>query len=448
MNFNGTQGLNVLGPSDLSQDEQVEWNDYISRVLPSQVQNLVQQKLEERNLVIQNDEKRTEKDMNFTEDQLWKLFTSLDNPYWSQTPNVAIPTERSSFVSKSFVKGLIFGQLSVVILLIFFIKVFLFSENPSKQKRDTKHAFDKDELKSDINNCGVQTSNSSIISKSFLASLMRKQNSNVPDDVENERYRQLINILEKTSYNVETHAAESLDWFNVLVAQILQQFREEAWQKNKIVHSLNDFIEKRSNELPRYLDIIKVTEIDTGEGFPIFSNCRIGYSPNSNKQKLEARIDIDVNDRIALGVKTQLLLNYPKFASAALPLNVTVAIVRFKGCLTVSLATAEEFGITSNLENDQEDSDENKGYFLVFSFSPDYIMEFETGSLVGARSKLENIPKVAGLIESYIQNWFIERCVEPRFQFIKLPSIWPRSKNTGQEITLPVDSNIGISENQ
>ena len=36
-----------------------------------------------------------------------------------------------------------------------------------------------------------------------------------------DKSRQLNSILEKTYYNVETHPSESLDWFNVLIAQTI-----------------------------------------------------------------------------------------------------------------------------------------------------------------------------------------------------------------------------------
>ena len=40
------------------------------------------------------------------------------------------------------------------------------------------------------------------------------------------------------------------------------------------------------------------------------------------------------------------------------------------------------------------------------------------------------MPKIAQLIESRLHAWFDERVVEPRFQQIALPSLWPRKRNT------------------
>ena len=305
--------------------------------------------------------------------------------------------------------------------MIFAIKFFVFSEGGAKTATAKSVATTSSFMDSTKN--------------SILSTIIKRGGKDGLEvaEQENDKSKQINSILEKTYYNVETHSPESLDWFNVLIAQTIQQFREEALQKNNIINSLNDFIERRSDELPQYLDQIKITEVDIGDDFPIFSNCIIQYSPNSNKKRLEAKIDIDLSDRLALGIETRLLLNYPKPLSAALPIKLTVSIVRFQACLTVSLTTDEQFVHTSKDVGDEMGNE--KGYYLMFSFNPEYRMELEVKSLIGARSKLENIPKIASLIEYQISKWFVERCVEPRFQFVKLPSMWPRSKNTRKEKT-------------
>ena len=350
-----------------------------------------------------------------------------------QSLQIAPIQPQSSFSSQSFAEGLIVGQLSVIVALIFVIKFFVFSEG------GTKTATAK--------SVGSASSFMDSTENSILSTIIKRGGKDglEVDDKDNEKSRQINSILEKTYYNVETHSPESLDWFNVLIAQTIHQFREEALQKNNILNSLNDFIERRSNELPQYLDQIKITEVDIGDDFPIFSNCIIQYSPNSNKKRLEAKIDIDLSDRLALGIETKLLLNYPKPFSAALPIKLTVSIVRFQACLTVSLTTDEQFVPTSEETNDDEMGND-KGYYLMFSFNPEYRMELEVKSLIGARSKLENIPKIASLIEYQISKWFVERCVEPRFQFVKLPSMWPRSKNTRKEKT-DTDDSVSVKSN-
>lgn len=345
-----------------------------------------------------------------------------------------------------FIQGLVVGQLSIVILLIFFIKFFIFADvkekdnNPPIPKNSVslrRHGLNNAQRNSNL----TSTLTNSLISFSTIlkrggeeVKTITDKSGNIQENETSERSVQINNILTKTSYDVNLHKSESLDWFNVLIAQIIEQFREEAVSKNNILMSLNKFFTNNFITFPDYLDTIKVTELDIGNNFPIFSNCRI----ENEKQQLEAKIDIDLKDRLALGIETKLLLNFPKKAFAALPISLTVAVVRFHGSLTVSLTRADEFIHPLEKKNTNqmkaEVADENNnGYFLIFSFSPEYVLEFETTSLIGTRSKLENTPKVASLIEYQIKKWFVERCVEPRFQFIKLPSIWPRSKNVREE---------------
>ncbi|CAR21491.1 ERMES complex subunit MMM1 [Lachancea thermotolerans CBS 6340] len=408
-----------------SNESLVSLDEYLSNTLPLHLQQLFLENLQKRQQGIL--ESASDSIIEAVRDSSQQKFQnglhlSLDS---------GVGSKGSVFSAWSFAQGLVIGQLSVIVVLIFFIKFFIFSEGPIKTegpkggksgpKRDSAYVSPL-----------LSTSTSH-----FLSSIIKRGESDGADSSENtdtdRKFSQINTILEKTYYNVETHSPETLDWFNVLIGQTIQQFREEALQKDNIVHSLNNFIARKSGELPQYLDTIKITELDIGEDFPILSNCRIQYSPNSNKQRLEAKIDIDLSDRLALGIETKLLVNYPKPFTAALPIQLTVSIVRFQACLTVSLTTAEEFVPTS--ENEASYGSENGGYFLMFSFSPEYRMEFDVKSLIGARSKLQDIPKIGSLIESQIKKWFVERCVEPRFQFIKLPSLWPRSKNTREEKT-------------
>lgn len=391
-------------------------DDYINKALPLHLDKMVSDHLNNSSaLQDENKEGDNSPGADASSDDIWAMHRTLELLHQGQQQLSVAPS--NSFSSWSFLQGLIVGQITVVIVLVFFIKFFIFSESSSSKPNNPKNA------------AGPSLISRPFISSQFISSIMKRGGKDQIDGSENieaEQTRQIDAILEKTYYNVDTHPSESLDWFNVLIAQTIQQFREEAWQKDNIVHSLNSFVERKVHELPSYVDGVKITELDIGDDFPIFSNCRVQYVPNSNRKKLEAKIDIDLNDRLAIGVETKLLLNYPKPATAALPINITVAIVRFQACLTVSLTKAEEFVPPSSPLQENTGS----GYFLVFSFAPEYRMDFETESLIGARSKLENIPKIGSLIEYQIKKWFVERCVEPRFQFVRLPSMWPRSKRT------------------
>ncbi|KAH3677085.1 hypothetical protein WICMUC_001840 [Wickerhamomyces mucosus] len=317
----------------------------------------------------------------------------------------------------SFTQGLLIGQFSVILVFIVFIKFFVFSENKSSNDKIKNGLKKSPIIKQKINNIDA-------------LNISQDENSlDLPNSINS--------ILEKTYYNVETHSPESLDWFNVLVAQTINQFRLEALMSDNIVHSLNDFLTKA--ELPDYLDKIRITELDIGDDYPIFSNCRIKKTP-LNVNNLQAKIDVDLSDTLTLGIDTNLLLNKPKPLTAILPVQLSVSIVRFSGCLTVSLISVDDNDdiINSNSHNNNSNYDQTdekgKGTALMFSFAPDFRLEFSIRSLIGSRSKLENVPKISSLIENQLKSWFIERCVEPRSQVIRLPSLWPRRKNVREPV--------------
>lgn len=238
-------------------------------------------------------------------------------------------------------------------------------------------------------------------------------------------------ILSKTYYNVDGHQPESLDWFNVLVAQTIAQFRSDAQRDDAILDSLTKALNGTSR--PDFVDDIRVTELSLGEDFPIFSNCRVipvdedgltlgngvrfdAASAARDGTRLQARMDVDLSDMLTLAVETKLLLNYPKKLSAVLPVALAVSVVRFSGTLSISFIPSNPSQSTPTM--------------MTFSFLDDYRLDFSIRSLLGSRSRLQDVPKIAQLVEARLHRWFDERAVEPRFQEIALPSLWPRKKNT------------------
>uniref|UniRef100_A0A060TD74 Maintenance of mitochondrial morphology protein 1 n=1 Tax=Blastobotrys adeninivorans TaxID=409370 RepID=A0A060TD74_BLAAD len=300
-------------------------------------------------------------------------------------PAQIIYKDTPSVFSASFAYGLIAGQLSVLIVFIVFIRFFIFADaSPQVQPLSSNNRTKIKVLPAASS--GVNT------------------------------------ILEKTYYNVDNHPAESLDWFTVLIAQVISQIREDAKANDNILKTLNSVL--NGDKIPDFLDKINVTELNIGDDYPIFSNCKILQRSDGEADDelggLEAHIDVDLADTITLGIETRLLLNFPKTLVAFLPVSLAVSIVRFSGRLTVSLrkqSNSEGPGTTGQT-------------YLTFSFSPDYRLEFSVKSLVGARSRLQDVPKIGQIVESRLRKWFTDRCVAPRYQQIPLPSFWPRSKFT------------------
>lgn len=258
---------------------------------------------------------------------------------------------------------------------------------------------------------------------------------------------------------MQGHQPESLDWFNVLIAQTIAQLRADARQDDAVLTSLTELLNGPSK--PDWVGEMRVTEIALGDEFPIFSNCRVmpaeeskvGSSGGSSsgaagmgvgeESRLQARMDVDLSDVITLGVETTLVLNYPKPLVAVLPVALAVSVVRFSGTLSVSFIPSSpapapaappkpERASNSSSSNDrpQTPNPTRRPTTLAFTFLDDYRLDLSVRSLVGSRSRLQDVPKIAQLVEARLHAWFDERVVEPRFQQIVLPSLWPRKRNT------------------
>ncbi|EHY54513.1 ERMES complex subunit mmm1 [Exophiala dermatitidis] len=335
----------------------------------------------------------------------------------------------------TFTQGLLLGQVSVVVLIFCFIKFFIFGEAPPPPSKASGRA---------PRHVRAPSLHSLASSKSAPPQSLRNQASatNVLRPVPTSA-TDIASILRKTYYQIpgrghgrhhhSTHQPESLDWFNVLVAQTIAQYRQTAYDlrdsssggKPTIVSSLEAAIndpEKR----PSYIDKIKITEISMGEEFPIFSNVRViaveDEASSATGGRLQALMDVDLSDdNLTLAIETALILNYPKPFSAVLPVALAVSVVRFSGTLSISFVPALPDEATGT--NKQSGKPQTN---LAFSFLPDYRLELSVRSLIGSRTRLQDVPKVAQLVEARVQAWFEERVVEPRVQVVPLPGLWPR----------------------
>ncbi|KUI65000.1 Maintenance of mitochondrial morphology protein 1 [Cytospora mali] len=344
----------------------------------------------------------------------------------------------------SFTQGFILGQISVVLLIAAFIKFFIFGDPPSQEITASMRATER--------RSRTLAHKKSLLSLRRPSSRHRDQQSNTLNKKKSSILRSgpptltISSILNKTYYKVDSHQPESLDWFNVLVAQTIAQFRSDAQYDDAILGSLTKALNSPSR--PDFLDEIRVTELNLGEEFPIFSNCRIipvdedglafppGKPFDANMAmregcRLQARMDVDLSDMITLALETKMLLNYPKKLSAVLPVALAVSVVRFSGTLSISFIPSNPSQSTRTM--------------MTFSFLDDYRLDFSIRSLLGSRSRLQDVPKIAQLVEGRLHKWFDERAVEPRFQEIPLPSMWPRKKNTrgGDDVLADAERSFG-----
>lgn len=363
-------------------------------------------------------------------------------------------------VDLSFTQGLIIGQLSVVLLLGAFVKFFIFGEAPPPNRKSTqrKSAYRHIRAPSLHSLASSKTSPPrSLRNKASSSNILRPVPQNATD---------IASILRKTYYETipnkpsaqgqgrnqsqhSSHQPESLDWFNVLIAQTIAQYRQTAYNLkdaspleppsilSSLAAALND-----PTKRPSFIDTINITEISLGEEFPIFSNCRVialedDTAGQSGGGRLQALMDVDLSDdNLTLAIDTSLVLNYPKPYSAILPVALAVSVVRFSGTLAISFIPAAESSPTSSSAIDDSEPTSSAGGSsspktnLAFSFLPDYRLDLGVRSLIGSRSRLQDVPKIAQLVEARVQAWFEERVVEPRVQVVGLPGLWPRMGKT------------------
>ncbi|KAJ5326356.1 uncharacterized protein N7506_009458 [Penicillium brevicompactum] len=382
------------------------------------------------------------------------------------------PAQLAPQSSLSFTQGFLLGQLSVVLLIGAFIKFFIFGEAPPPPSRGMSNRTTHRRYSSVYN--PPQDSQKSLREKPSTSNVLRP----VPATSTNTR-----SILRKTYYSAiptnptskhgrhrmhhSSHQPESLDWFNVLIAQTIAQYRQTAYSlkdspTSSILSSLTAAMNNPEKK-PSFIDKINVTDISLGEEFPIFSNCRIIAvdDPMSDGGRLQALLDVDVSDdNLSIAVETSMVLNYPKPRSAILPVALSVSVVRFSGTLCISLIPASteppepiptpagspvpppaeplrSKGAAPNGPGDHADSQDqfppksSPKSNVAFSFLPDYRLDLSVRSLIGSRSRLQDVPKIAQLVEARVHAWFEERVVEPRVQVVGLPDLWPRMGRTG-----------------
>ncbi|KAF1933750.1 uncharacterized protein M421DRAFT_416099 [Didymella exigua CBS 183.55] len=395
------------------------------------------------------------------------------------------PTMQGS--SLSFTQGFLLGQCSIALIIFCFIKFFIFGEPPSaddralhlsslRRARTLAHQQSLHALKqrtrsnsttphsnSTTTHSNSTTTHSNPTTTHSNSTTTPRPNPTTLPALRHEHSRSVVDkgdegrggpsiatILAKTYYNVKGHQPESLDWFNVLIAQTLAQLRADARHDGAVLRSLTDVLNAGSK--PDWIGPIRVTEIALGDEFPIFSNCRVmpaedGFcagpgTAGDSDGRLQARMDVDLSDVITIGIETTLNLHWPKPFCAVLPVALAVSVVRFSGTLTASFIPSSSPPSTAAPSPSPSHArahapspataspPPHRPTTLAFTFLDDYRLDLSVRSLVGSRSRLQDVPKIAQLIEARVHAWFDERAVEPRFQQISLPSLWPRKHNT------------------
>ncbi|CAO3595901.1 unnamed protein product [Absidia cylindrospora] len=139
---------------------------------------------------------------------------------------------------------------------------------------------------------------------------------------------------------------------------------------------------------------------------------------------MRAEIDFEYNDQATLGIETQVILNWPRQSFAALPVSLLLSVVRFSGTLTIELINPPE--TTTKPDKPLE-------RYIAISSHPDFILDLQVQSLIGSRTKLEDIPKLTDLIQTKLRNIYIDKLVYPTFVKIKVPNLWEERDRKSKE---------------
>lgn len=207
-----------------------------------------------------------------------------------------------------------------------------------------------------------------------------------------------------------------MDWLNVLVAQAISGYREDAADSDQLLVSLTEAL--NGPRRPSWLSPIQVTDVDLGQEYPLFSNARIKAAEESGRMRAE--IDFDFKDSLTLGVSTAMSLNWPKPSFARLPISLSVTVEKITATLLL------EFSVSPL-------SSASPSRALHLSLQPDFSTRLGVSSFLGAHSQLQDLPKITQLIESSLRGWVQDRCVWPKYQVIPLPTLWKvRDATVGQ----------------
>src|SRR4051794_39084711 len=74
--------------------------------------------------------------------------------------------------------------------------------------------------------------------------------------------------------------------------------------------------------------------------------------------------------------------------------------------------------------------------YIAVSAQPDFTLEFAFQSLIGSRTKLEDLPKVTHLITSKLRAVFIDHLVHPNFQKIRVPDPFEKKMRRRRNLSM------------
>jgi len=267
------------------------------------------------------------------------------------------PVAMSSFLGfqPTFTQGLILGQISVLVLLVAILR-YLFLDTDPSQPYSPNPLADSNQLP-------------------------KRQK------------------LATSSYDADIvgglQGPESAEWFNLVLYQISQSYREEI--RGHLPGSAGDEaarekIERWANEqaASEYMDPICVHSVDLGSGSPSISD--VHFERGKTPQDIHVKFKLSYTDTVSISLSTSALFNYPAPYFARLPISLTVSLVLFE--CTATLIPPSPAADSPN---------------ITLVLPPTFTLDLQTSSLLGSRAKLADVPKLHDMIVHRIRKALAER---------------------------------------
>lgn len=237
-------------------------------------------------------------------------------------------------------------------------------------------------------------------------------------------------LLSQVRYDPSEHAPESLDWLNVLVAQLLMSYRmsilnagmcagrnedmdepalpstanaEKTAAKLALERVLNEAMQGRATK--HFLDRLVVTDIDMGCRYPTFSHARVRPALHAKSTLVE--IDFEYMDALTLGIDTRMWLHFPQWRFGSLAANLCMRVERFAGTLVLEIGTLPEPTPVQ----------------ARVCLHPNFVLDAHLSTILGSKSKLQDVPKIEELFLARLRSWLEHNVVWPHFWHIPLPGI-------------------------
>ncbi|GAA6048039.1 hypothetical protein NBRC10513_003716 [Rhodotorula toruloides] len=351
----------------------------------------------------------------------------------AQPPPLPVVERQSSGPMFTFTQGILLGQASMILLAVLFLKHVVFEDpNAAKRERERrKRALTGGTSETDGEASGLEDS-----ARRKRDRKGKGKASPLTADPPPTPAPSAASLLASLSYDLSSHAPESLDWLNILLAQLISSYRSLA--ANHPGGGARHLVEESLNRRSRFgasdgdedggsngmvgLDYIEVDEVELGEGFPALTDARVRPS-GMGGESVRVELDLEYTDTVVLSVSTRVVMNFPRPRFAVLPVSLSITLERFSGTVTVELPPLST-PTPSLVPSPAPDTPPRHAHPTVhLSLHPDFDLVLSTSSLLGSRAKLQDVPKVEQLLKARIRAAIQDKVVWPGRVEIALPGL-------------------------